>query len=209
MKKVILNIKKYGIFRSLIIIASKYFGISIMKLHYLRLYTNIDIVNEKLKGCDLKIRALNYEDFQNGNKTVFNETKMKIYKDRFLDSSYFVYGIFEDNKLVYSTWLSTKQLGLPLVHSSYYLESNEGLLEDSFCDPIARGKGYHSIMNMYRIKKLYEMGRNRVIAIVLDGNIPAMKVQIKSGFVDLGVFYIIKIFGMKFCTLNKRKYDNK
>ena len=64
-------------------------------------------------------------------------------------------------------------------------------------------------MNMYRIKKLYEMGRNRVIAIVLDGNIPAMKVQIKSGFVDLGVFYIIKIFGMKFCTLNKRKYDNK
>ena len=53
------------------------------------------------------------------------------------------------------------------------------------------------------------MGRNRVIAIVLDGNIPAMKVQIKSGFEELGVFYTIKIFGIKFCTLNKRKYDNK
>ena len=54
-----------------------------------------------------------------------------------------------------------------------------------------------------------ELGKDRVLAIVLDGNVPAMKVQLKSGFEELGVFYLGKIFGIKFCSLKKKQYDAK
>ena len=39
------------------------------------------------------------------------------------------------------------------------------------------------------------------------GNVPAMKVQMKSGFKEIGVFYVGRILGMKFCTLKKQKME--
>ena len=88
-----------------------------------------------------------------------------------------------------------------------YLMPNEGYLEDSYCDPAARGRGMHGKMNNYRIKKIYESGRNRVIAIVQDGNIPALKVQAKSGLEEIGTFWHGYVFGIKINTLKKEKFD--
>ena len=183
--------------------------ISIGKKHYLRLNTDIESVNKQLEGFDLPVKELTYEDFLKGNKTNFNEKKLAIIRARLQDKNYKCYGIIENDVLIYSTWFSTERLGLSVNTKPIYLSPNEGLLEDSYCDPIARGRGLHSKMNFYRIKKLYELGKDRVIAIVLDGNIPAMKVQLKSGFEELGVFYNGYFLGFKVNTLKKEEFDGK
>ena len=158
--------------------------ISIGKLHYLRLNTDIDVVNKKLEGFNLPVKELTYEDFLKGDKTVFKGKKLELYRARLQDKNYRCYGIIENGKLIYSTWFSLERLGLPVVTKPIYLLPNEGLLEDSYCDPLARGRGLHSMMNYYRIKKLYELGKTRVLGMVLEGNTPAFKVQFKSGMED-------------------------
>jgi L-amino acid N-acyltransferase YncA len=100
-------------------------------------------------------------------------------------------------------------MGMSVETKPVYLAPNEGYLEDSYCDPVARGRGLHSQMNNYRVKKIFEEGKDRVIAIVQDGNTPALKVQNKSGFEELGTFRHGFLFGIKFNTLNKRKFDNR
>ena len=100
-------------------------------------------------------------------------------------------------------------MGMSIETKPVYLAPNEGYLEDSYCAPIARGRGLHSKMNNYRIKKIYEAGKNRVIVIVQEGNTPAFKVQFKSGFEEIGTFYHGYIFGIKFNTLKKEKFDEK
>lgn len=182
--------------------------ISIGKMHYLRLNTDIEVVNKKLEGFNLPVKELTYEDFLKGNKTTFNEKKLKIIKERLQDKNYRCYGIIENDVLIYSTWFSLERLGLSVNTKPIFLLPNEGLLEDSYCDPIARGRGLHSMMNYYRIKKLYELGRNRVLGMVLEGNTPAFKVQFKSGMEDLGTFYNGYFLGFKVNTLKKEKFDN-
>lgn len=203
------KIKEVGIGEAIIIAIKKYLDIDILKLHYLRLNTDINKIDTVLLDFTLSFKDLCYEDFQKGNAENFTEDKLKLIKERLDGSEYHSWGILENDILAYSTWVSVGNLGLPYGKKKIPLLFNEGLLEDSYCDPIARGKGYHGLMNYIRIKKLYQMGRNRVIAIVLETNAPAMKVQKKCGFEDLGVFYCGKIFGTPFCTLNKKKYDNK
>lgn len=190
-------------------ILSRVLHISIGKLHYLRLNTDIDLVNKKLEGFNLPVKELTYEDFLKGDKAVFHGKKLELIKNRLQDSNYKCYGIIEDNRLIYSTWFSLERLGLPVNTNPIYLLPNEGLLEDSYCDPIARGRGLHSMMNFFRIKKLYELGRNRVLGMVLEGNTPAFKVQFKSGMEDLGTFYNGYLFGIKINTLKKEMFDGK
>lgn len=179
------------------------------KMHYLRLNSDMDFFNEKLQGFDLEVLPLTLDMVLKGDNTVFKGAKLDLYKKRLQDPAYHGYGLMEDNKLIYSTWFSTDNLGLPIITKRIPLLPNEGLLEDSYCAPIARGRGLHGKMNFFRIKKLHELGKDRVLAIVLDGNVPAMKVQLKSGFEELGIFYLGKIFGIKYCTLNKNKFDIK
>lgn len=134
---------------------------------------------------------------------------MELYNNRCADPTYKAYGIIENDRLIYSTWVSLHKMGMVVERKQEYLAPNEGYLEDSYCDPVARGRGLHSRMNNYRIKKIYEAGKNRVIAIVQDGNIPAMKVQLKSGFEEIGYFYHGHIFGIKVNTLKKERFDGK
>lgn len=183
--------------------------ISIGKIHYLRLNTDIDVVNKKLEGFNLPVKELTYEDFLKGDKTVFHGKKLELIKNRLQDSNYKCYGIIENGKLVYSTWISLERLGLSVNTKPIYLLPHEGLLEDSYCDPVARGRGLHGLMNFYRLRKLYELGKTTVLAMVVDGNAPAMKVQLKSGFEELGTFYNGYLFGIKINTLKKEKFDEK
>lgn len=183
--------------------------ISIGKMHYLRLNTDIDVVNKKLEGFNLPVKELTYEDFLKGDKNVFHGKKLDLIKSRLQDPNFKCYGIVEDGRLIYSTWFSLERLGLSVNTKPIYLLPNEGLLEDSYCDPIARGRGLHGMMNFYRIKKLYELGRTRVLGMVLEGNTPAFKVQFKSGMEDLGTFYNGYLFGIKINTLEKEKFDGK
>lgn len=85
------------------------------------------------------------------------------------------------------------------------IDNTEAVLEDSFCSPATRGKGYHSQMNLFRIREMKLFGKKQIIAIVLDGNFPAMKVHEKSGLTEIFRFKSDFIFGKKFTTkLGKR-----
>lgn len=201
--------KNYSLVQIVRICLSRIFFIKIQRFHYLRLNTNIEQVELKLRDFELEVLPLTMDMVLKGDSTVFNGAKLDLYKERLQDPSYHGYGIMENGELIYSTWFSTENLGLPLVTKRIPLLPNEGLLEDSYCAPSARGRGFHGKMNYYRLKKLHELGKDRVLAIVLDGNVPAMKVQLKCGFGELGVFYLGRIFGIKFCTLNKTKFDSK
>ena len=85
---------------------------SIGKMHYLRLNTDIDVVNKKLEGFNLPVKELTYEDFLKGNKTTFNEKKLEVIKARLQDKNYKWYGIIENDVLIYYTWFSLERLGL-------------------------------------------------------------------------------------------------
>lgn len=201
--------KNYSIKEFFRLLISVFLGTQRQKFHYLRLNTGMDELNSKLKGFDLDVFPLKYSDMSKADSNVFKGDKLELYKKRFQDENYYGYGIEENGKIIYSTWISTGNLGLPGVKKLIPLLPNEGLLEDSYCAPEARGRGLHGKMNFYRLKKLNELGKNRVLAIVMDGNTPAMKVQLKSGFEELGVFYIGKILWIPYCTLNKNKFDNQ
>ena len=183
--------------------------INMHKAHYLRLNIDPNALTEKMKGFDLDVKELIYEDFLKGDSNVFKGDKMDLYRQRFQDATYKAYGIIENNRLIYSTWVSLHRMGMSVETHPVYLEPNEGYLEDSYCDPIARGRGLHSRMNNYRIMKIYETGRNRVIAIVQEGNTPAFKVQYKSGFEEIGTFWHGYIFGVKVNTLKKSRFDGR
>ena len=203
------KIRKYGISQALRYAGRVLFHTSVIKAHYLRLNINIEEINKKLSSFDLDVKKLQIEDFYHGDPHIFNEKKLELYKKRFIEGSYQAYGIIENGRLIYSTWISLKQMGISVGKKPLYLNDNEGYLEDSYCDPIARGRGIHGKMNYFRIKKLYEAGKNRVIVIVLHGNTPAFKVQFKSGFEEIGTFHQGMILGIKFNTLNKKKYDSR
>lgn len=202
------KIKKYGFVGIIKILLAKYLKTRVLKFHYL--YTYIDYIKAKteISKIEFKVKELTYDDFLLGDKTVFYGEKLDLIRKRFDDKSYRVYGIISENLLIYSTWISLEKLGLP-VKSDFKLDEDEGLLEDSYCHPSARGNGLHAKMNFYRLVKLFELGKTKCVAIVLNGNTPAIKVQFKSGFKQLGVFYGGEILGIPFTTLNKSKYDRK
>jgi hypothetical protein len=178
------------------------------KYHYLSLNIDYDKVVSNLDISDLDIRVLNYCDFNRADHTVFNSNKMQVYKKRFNDKNYVAYGVFVNERLIYSTWISFKKLGLP-IYSNYHLPAGAALLEDSYCHPSYRGQGLHSKMNLFRLKEIFEYGKKKAIAIVLEGNEYAFRVQRKSGFTDLGCFYAGKVLGIPFSSLNKEKFDSR
>lgn len=181
----------------------------LVKAHYLRLNIELSKIKELMKGFDLDVKELTYDDFLLGNPDEFKGAKMELYKQRFQVPTYKAYGIIENGRLIYSTWISYHRMGMSIETKPVYLAPNEGYLEDSYCDPIARGRGFHGKMNNFRIQKIYESGRNRVIAIVQEGNTPAFKVQFKSGLEEIGTFYHGYILGIRVNTLKKEKFDGK
>ncbi|WP_455637903.1 hypothetical protein [Parabacteroides sp.] len=198
---------KYGLIGIFKYIGQKFFATDIICVHYLCLNIDIAQIKKALNDFDLDVKELTYDDFFKGDPLVFREDKMKLYKQRFCDNTYKAYGIIENNRLVYSTWISYHRLGMTFETHPVYLAQNEGYLEDSYCDPIARGRGLHGRMNLYRIMKIYESGRSRVVAVVQHGNVPAFKVQYKSGLKEVGIFHYGQILNIKFNTLNKDKFD--
>lgn len=203
------KIKKYGLFEAFKYICKVYLHTSVIKVHYLRLNINIEKINNEMSFFDLDVKKLTLEDFYHGDPDVFKRDKLDLYKERFQDDTYQAFGIIENGSLIYSTWISLHRLGMSIETKPLFLNENEGYLEDSYCSPNARGHGLHGKMNIYRIKKLYELGKTRVITLVQHGNTPAFKVQFKSGFEEIGTFYQGFIFGIKFNTLNKKRYDSK
>lgn len=202
------KLKTYGAKVVLKIIFKRIFFTEILKLHYLKVKLDNEVLKEQANNLDLNVKELSYNDFLLGFSLEFNLKKLEIIKNRFKDNSYKAYGIVLENKLIYSAWISLKKIGLP-IKSNIFLEESEGYLEDDFCHPDFRGKGIHTKMNIFRKLKLSELGKKECVVIIMDGNIPAIKAQLNAGAVNLGFFYAGTILGIPFVRFNKKKYDSK
>jgi hypothetical protein len=134
--------------------------------------------------------------------------KKELFKERFISKSHSCYGILDDNIVVYFTWISWNYMNYPSIFNKReLLKDNEALLEDSFCNPNYRGKGYHFKMNLYRLKRIQEAGKGSVLVLVLKENTPALKVQKKSGF---RIVKKISFFKMgKWTKITEKKYDDR
>ena len=207
MKDVYNKIKKYGVsgifdFFIYNIIKTYWYNI-----HYLKTTINYEKISDKLENCDFKSQELKYEDFLKGDPKEFTGRKLRLIKERFKNNSFRCYGFIDNDILAYSTWISLKGIELPLIKVSTKLLSNEAFLEDSYCHPLYRGKGLHGNFNMYRMGKIYELGRKNCLVFVFKGNTAALKVQQKCGFINLGCFRVGRILGFTFSTLNKSRFD--
>lgn len=186
----------------------RFLGTQIMKVHYLGTKTRSSSTD-----IDELVKPLEYNDFLLGDKEEFTEEKLKAVKEKFSDDSYKAFGIIDKGILIYSCWLSLKQLGLPVVlRNPILLNNDQSYLEDAYCSVSARGQGLHTKMITYRNSQSFILGKRESVITVLDGNIPALKANLKSGMKDLGVFYCGRILGRPFCTLTpkkKAKFDSK
>ncbi len=179
------------------IVLQKILRITVYKIHYLKLDIDPSIVKNRINGLTIRPQELNLEDFLLGDKNMFNENKLELYKNRFNSGKYRAYGLVVDNKLVYSSWISLYKIGLPIEpRHPNLLKNDEGYFEDDYCMPEFRGKGIHTQMIWFRLNELLKMGRKTAVITIMDGNNAALKPALKCGFRDMGVFYNGKIWGM-------------
>lgn len=162
--------------------------------YYLLQYTiDEQLVESKIQQYDYSfVKPLKIEDLP--LLTDFEASKIEVLKKRLSSDEYSGYVIWQDEKIAYITWVSWSKMNYPsLFNLQHPLKTNEALLEDSYCHPDYRGRGYHSMMNLFRINEIKVNSKTKVLALVLKENKPALKVQLKSGFVFTTKIYLIKL----------------
>ena len=193
------NFIQYGFFNSFKRLIKRIFGK--LGFHYESFWylaNNIDIIDVKQKmqnySYDL-VKELNFDDFENSDSEILNEKKLNLIRSRFESGKYWSYGIIDNSTLVYYCWISIQNINFPSKYKkSISLNRNEACLEDAYCHPSFRRKKLHSKMNLYRLLKLHEFGKDKIIALVLSENTPALKVQLNSGFEKKKKITFITIF---------------
>lgn len=151
--------------------------------YYLLKYTiDKQFVESKMQQYDYScVKPFELEDLK--FLTDFDSMKIEILKKRLLSDEYSGFVIWQDEKMAYITWVSWSKMNYPSIFNLQHpLKTNEALLEDSYCHPDYRGRGFHSMMNLFRINEIRKKGKTVVLALVLKENKPALKVQFKSGF---------------------------
>tara|TARA_B100001758_G_C18157260_1_gene477256 strand:- start:76 stop:705 length:630 start_codon:yes stop_codon:yes gene_type:complete len=183
----ILNYFKYNLIRT-------YF---LKNLHF---KSKIDLVyiNQELKKYKINPKKLKYTDFLKGEKKEFTSQKLKIIESRLNSQNYIALGEIKNNILAYSTWISLKETKIPIINKTYLIPKDHAFLEDSYCHSNYRGLGLHKGYNLYRIKKIMEIGRIFVNVFVFSNNIPAIKVQKSSGLTVKDIFIVGRLFGFNY-----------
>jgi hypothetical protein len=142
------------------------------------------------------VKRFDIDDFKNLTHNVIHKNKHEVIKRRLQDGNYICYGIMGKDKLIYSTWISTDKIVFSSpIYKTIPIESTQAILTDSYCHPDYRNKGLHSKMNLFRLKKIAEMGLTEAIVVVVVENTPAVKTQLKSGFHKEKKICLIKLFG--------------
>lgn len=151
------------------------------------------------------VKTLTYQDFLLGDKDMFTEKKLKTIKTRLADGTYIPYGIVREGKLIYSCWISMREMELSDNCLIDQLNEYEVLLLDDYCSPIARGKGIHTAMNAYRLWQIAQKGGCRALVIIIKENKPAYKSQLRVGFKVAFDYFIVKFGGKTYTNYYKRK----
>ena len=211
MNKIKILYKQYGlgVFNRPIKSALIRFGFIYETLLVFEKQLNYEDLDKRLKKIDVSnVKKITLKDFDTFSG--LNQSRKELYKKRLDEGSYFVFGIFNNNKLVYYSWVSLKNIELPFgFQSKIKLESNQALLVDSFCDADYRGLGYHSKVNIVRQKAILDSGRTEAKAIVVKDNTPSIKVQLKSDFILSNKIVLKKIFKKEYIRIQKIKTNAK
>lgn len=202
------KIKQYGLINSFKRAVKS--PLRLLGIHYESFYLMVNHIRQeelkqKMECYDYSdVKELTYDDFKLGDPAVFTPAKMQLIKSRFEKGNYWAYGILENNKLIYSTWISKNDINFSMNYTySIRLYNNHAVLEDSYCHHNYRGRGLHSKMNLYRLLKMLSFGVNTAYAVVVLNNSPALKTQLKSGFQISKQISFFKILG-KQCTFEKK-----
>lgn len=172
---------------------------------------DIDYVNKKLEEYSVKIPydiiELSYSDFEKGDSMFCTQKKIEKYQRWFKGSNRKAYGVFIDDELAYSSWISYKDIEITnktkLTGFAEY-----ALLQDAYTHRKYRGKGLHNYVNLFRLKKIYDEGnKEKAIGIVRTKNTPAFKVQSNSDLKISGRILLLSIFGFEF--IKRYDYDSK
>lgn len=177
-------IKQYGssALPRLLKVGFRKIGVVYETFYLLKYVVNEININQLFKKFDYSnVIELTENDIR--RLSFVDDKKALLFKKRFKSGFYSCFAIEENEEIQYLTWVSWKQMNYPtFFEKSEALKPNQALLEDSFCSPQHRGKGYHSKMNIFRLKKISDREKTEVLALVLKENKPALKVQLKSGF---------------------------
>jgi len=194
--KFIAKIKQYGFLNSIkrmLKKLAKNIGIHVESYYFMKTYLDQSFITHKMQEFDYtNAKELSYSDFLKGDLSYFNAEKLNVIKDRYKTEKYHALGIIENDFLVYSCWINGKMLEYPaLFKKQENLKTHEALLQDAFCHPSFRRKGYHTKMGIYRLHKMIEMGYTSAVVFVLTDNVPSYKALLKLGFkIEKKVFYL-------------------
>lgn len=168
-------------------------GVIFETFYLLKYAINERSVNERFNEEDYSnVKELTNKDIDSID--FVEEKKILLYKKRLESGNYSCYAIISNGHFQYLTWISWKFMNYPIFFNiSEELDPSQALLEDSYCKPEYRGKGLHSKMNIFRLKKILEKGKTEVLALVLKENKGALRVQEKSGFNYFSRIRFIKI----------------
>jgi hypothetical protein len=181
------KIKQYGLinsFKRAVKSPLRRLGIQYESFYLMVNHINPEELKQKMQHYDYSdVKELTYDDFKLGDPAVFTPAKMQLIQSRFENGKYWAYGIVDNNILAFSCWVNAHELQYPtVIHKTIPFNENAALLQDAYCHPKYRGKGYHSKMTLFRLYKIMEKNIPKAITIVLFENIPAYKTQLKSGF---------------------------
>lgn len=156
-----------------------------LKLKIERYYLfEIDIKQDKLQlsGIDQKFKVIRIiKDNVNEYDFSLFEDKYERLKQRLVDNNYEFYVVVLGKKVCYYTWISYNTFVFPrYVKIRKELSSDAAFLFDSKCASEYRRLGLHSYMNVFRLKRILDSGRNKAFGLVLEGNIYSFKVQNQS-----------------------------
>ena len=194
---------QYGIKNSFIRIIKFLFRIIGIKYEeYLYCVQEIpDLNNFHLKLPDsYELRETTINDYVNNSIIVFDQSKISLFKKRYETGDFKSYGIFKDDKLVYSCWISLKNLEIPGYWQDAILKPNEGLLISAICHPDFRGLGLHNQMNIFRLNQIKHFGKSHAVAVIQRENIPARKSQKKAGFKCSEIIRILNLYNKTFIS---------
>lgn len=205
--QILIKIKQYGFANSLKRVFKKLvktFGIQVESYYFMKTKLDINSITSKMEMYDYSnVKELVYEDFLKGDSNVFTKSKLERIKLRFESGKYQAYGIIQDEILAYSCWINGNKLVFPTVfNKTEDLCLDEGLLEDDYCHPVYRGRGYHNKMNVFRLGKMTELGFTSAITFISVDNIPAYKTQVKSGLTIENKYTFLKLFSRSFLIQN-------
>lgn len=175
-------------------------GIQLESFWLLENNLSLDEITQKMSKYDYSnVKELNLDDFENGDSLVFNDVKLDLIRERFESGQYWSFGIYYETQLVYTCWITTLEIGFSKKYNtSMDLLEDEGYLVDAYTHPDFRGKGLHSKMNLFRIMSLMKKGRARNYVVVQNENVPAIKSQLKSGFIKVKKITFLVLFGKRY-----------